>query len=317
MKTTNILFYISLIFIPFGYIFRILEIKGGSMIMLTGLIGIFIYYFAKIIKQIVNKQYDLLILLLESLIVIITPIFFSKYFYYFFGNYVGLIVIPFFILSAIFYLIKHKEKHLKLTLISTLYLLMTIPLFGLDYYKKPVEYIPISWYDRYNVVECRKFSLPNSFKYYKTKELSIKAFKLKQVKEYHYAILLYRKAISIEPENPILYFDISECYSRINELESAINVLDTAILLDGDIPAFYNNRGLLYYKLKENQKSIQDFEIAIKLDSTEYSFYLNSALVYKNEKEYDKANKMLDKAEELGQDISRNSIFRTIRNKKK
>jgi len=288
------------------------------MFMLIGLIGIFIYYVAKIINQIVNKQYDRLILVLESLIVIITPIFFSKYFYYSYGNYVGLIIIPFFIFSALIYLIKHKEKYLKLTLTSILYLLMTIPLFGLDYYQNPVRYIPIKWYDRYNnVTEVGKISLPYSFKYSKTEELNIKAFELRERKKYHYAISLYRKAISIEPENPKLYFDISECYAQINELESAIYVLDTAILLDSDIPVFYNNRGLLYYKLGENQKAIQDYKIAVKLDSTKYWYYLNLALVYNILEEYEKANKMLDKAEELGQDISQNSIFRRIRKKKK
>ncbi len=285
--------------------------------MLTGLTGILIYYSAKIIKQIVNKQNDRLILVLEALIILITPILFSKYYYHFFGDYFGLIIIPFFIFSAIIFLFKKKGKHFKLTLTTILYLIMTIPLFGLDYYKSPTGYVPQSCYDRYDVEEAIPISLPYEFKNSDAEELCEKAFELKKSKEYYQAIFLYRKAIKIEPNNPELYFDISECYANTNNLEKAISAIDTAILIDSDMHVFYNNRGMLYYKLKENGKALQDYEMAIKLDSTQHIYYTNLALVYFYMEEYEKANQALDIAESLGGNISKNRILRRIRKKNK
>ncbi|MBK8141822.1 MAG: tetratricopeptide repeat protein [Chitinophagaceae bacterium] len=121
---------------------------------------------------------------------------------------------------------------------------------------------------------------PFNFKTDKAEMLSIKAFKLNKQKEYDRAILLYREAIEIEPDNPKLFFDLSDCYFEINNLEQAILILDTAILLDSNYAPFYNNRGLYYCNLNKNKKGMIDLKKALQLDSSSYTIYLNLALAY-------------------------------------
>ena len=315
----NILFYTSLIFVPLGHIFFIYEIPMGASLFLLGLIGIFIFYLTKTIKLIAKKQIDRFTILLQILVILISPIFFVKYLYYNFGelfDYFALIIIPIFIFLVVLYFFKQKNKNLKLSFTLILFVFMTVPLFGLDYYNSPNNYIPRKWYNRYTVSGDRQIKLPYTFRFSETKKLSKEAFSLKKSKEYYSAIFVYRQAIKLEPENPELYFELSDCYARINELESAITKLDTAIQLDNKFPMFYNNRGLLYYKLKENEKAIKDYETAIKLDSTQSIFYSNLALVFFYEKEYDKACEAINKAEKLGEVIESNKMLKMIRKRK-
>lgn len=316
MKSTNYLYYITISLIPIGQVFRIFDIPLGNLIFTTGLLGVVVYFLAKLTKQIIKKHINKFNVLLEILIISISPIFFSKYLYHSFGDYIGLIVIPIFVIVALIYLIKHGKKDLKITLISIIYILLVIPLFDIQFNKNPRNYIPLAWYDRYNVKETRPILLPAKYKYPETKELSENAFEYKQSGDYSLAIILYRKAIEIEPKNKKLLFEISNCYANTNELELAIAYLDTAILIDSTYSIFYNNRGLLHYKLKESEKAILDYEKAIKLDSTQSLFYANLALVYNYQKKYDKACEYIKKAEKLGEDISKFKTLKRIKKRK-
>jgi len=227
-------------------------------------------------------------------------ILYSKYFYHTFGDIPGLLIVPIFLIYALFFLIKMKFEDKKTVIATILYFLFAIPLFGFDFDNSPRGFFPKEWYNRYDVSKGQPISLPYEFKYTRAKELHSQAHKLKGRSEYHKAVEIYEKALMIESDNPQILFDLSECYAQINELEKAISLLDTAIVIDDSFAAFYINRGVLYYKLKENKKAIQDYSKAIKLDSTQSAAYGNLALVYYYEKMYDEACRSLQTAKDLG-----------------
>lgn len=312
----NYLYFFAIGLIPVGLALRIFDIPFGSIVFTAGLLGVLVFFLVILIKQLIKKQTDKFELFLEVLIILISPIFYSKYFYYYFGDYIGLIIIPLFLFMAIFYLMKKGLKDFKLTIVTILYLLLIIPMIGLDFNKSPRNYIPIEWYDRYNVQNIRTIVLPDYFKYPETEDLNKKAVEYKQAENYFFAIVLYKDAISIEPDNVKLHFDISDCYAKTNELELAVAHLDTAIMVDNSFSIFYNNRGLLFYKLKKSEKAISDYEKAIQLDPNQSIFYANLALVYNYLEQYDKACENIKKAESLGEDISQIKTLNRIRKKK-
>ncbi|MFA8451946.1 MAG: tetratricopeptide repeat protein [Bacteroidales bacterium] len=314
-RTADTLFYISLGITPIGIVLRISDIFGGNILFTLGLLGLLTYFAASIIRGILKKDNNKIGIVLKSLIVVIIPIIFAKYLYYNFGDYLGLVIIPIFLISTIIYLISELKKNIKVTSTSILICLLIIPLFNIDFNKDPRNYIPLMWYNRYNVERAIEVKLPYNFKFHKTESLSIKAFEAQKQKEFILSISLYKQAIKIEPDNPRLHFGISECYACTNDLELAKNELDTAIHLDDNNPFFYNNRGLLYYKLNENSNAILDFKKAIEIDSTQYSFFCNLALVFNSTMEYDEACKMIDKAEELGANINQYKLLKRIRKK--
>jgi len=310
----NIVYIITTLLIPIGFLFRLFDISGGILFMSLGFFGFFVYYTIKVIKNF-KSVISRTILLLQIMVVLMSFSLFTKYLYHIFGDYPSLIIVPAYIFISLIYLIKEKEKDVKLTTISILYLLLTVPLFGLEFHKSPSQYIPKQWYNRYDVSEGILINLPYGFDFSVTEQLSIQAFELRKEKHYFEAIEIYKQARNLEPKNPRLLFDLSEAYARINDLETAITLLDTAILIDDKYAGFYNNRGLLFYKLKKNDKAILDYQKAIELDPSQFTFYSNIALVYYYEGLYEKACLQIEKAEQHGLKIQNYKELKRIKKK--
>lgn len=310
----SILFYITIGLFPIGIIFRTQNLPGGGIALTLGFLGLLIYFIAKSIKDIITNQKNRLNFSLQILIVLMSIVLFSKYMYHSFGDYPSLIIVPFFIIMSLLYFFKNKTKHLKLSIATIAYLILSIPLFGLTYHKSPIHYIPQHWYNRYDVHdEGIPVSLPYDFKYEETEELNLKAFNLNNSGQYYEAITIYEKALNLEPDNTLLLFNLSESYAMTNDLEKAIVLLDKAIMIDSTCAAFYNNRGLLYFKLIENNKAAFDFNKAIEIDSTNYVFFANLTLVYYYQNLFDKSCEALEKAEQLGLDIESSKELKRIK----
>jgi len=308
------IFYISLGLIPIGLILRFFNLPLAGFSFALGLFSISVYYCAKILRDVFKKTFNVRFFIIQITVICMSVVLFSKYLYWGFGDYFGLLIVPIFILVSLIYLIRIKKKNLKLTLIISIYLLLTIPLFGFEFYKSPIKYIPKAWYNRYDVGGSIRIHLPFDFKTKDAEDLSIKAFALKKSNRFYEAIPVYLNALKIEPKNPRLYFDLSQCYAFANDLEQAIFSMDKAINLCDTFAPFYSNRGLLYYKLKQNQKAELDFKKAIKLDSTKSVYYYNLALTLYFQNRYEESCGALDNAEKIGLN-KEESMIREIKSK--
>jgi len=147
-------------------------------------------------------------------------------------------------------------------------------------------------------------NLPYNFKTDKAERLSIKAFDLNKTGNYDEAIRLYRQAIIIEPDNPKLFFDLSDCYFRKDNLEQAIQTIDTAIGLDTSYAFFYNNRGFYFYRMYDDQNALNNFSKAIKLDSVNWVFYANLALVHNSMNNLKEACRAFQISKRLGLNLA-------------
>ncbi|MEO6405080.1 MAG: tetratricopeptide repeat protein [Ferruginibacter sp.] len=142
--------------------------------------------------------------------------------------------------------------------------------------------------------------LPYIFKIEKAEDLSVRAFALSKENKYDEAINLYQQAIVIEQDNPKLFFDISECYAKKEDLNNALFALDTAIKLDSLNPHFYNNRGLVYWKVHRDDDAITDYLHAITLGFNHWVTYANLSVVYYWNKKQTKACETFKIAKQLG-----------------
>ena len=314
MKILKIFLFFSALFaILVGVLLKMNLLFGGGTLITFGFFGVFLYYTAKTIKDFVKNRNNKFNIILQIGIVLTTIILYSKYQFFLFGDYPGLVIIPCFILMVLVYFIKGNDKNVKLTSVFIIYIILFIPLFCFDFWGSPRRYIPQEWINRYDVEDGIGIELPYEFEYIETEQLSIKAHKLKNEGIYNSAITIYHEALKIEPENPRLFFDLSEAYAKSNRLETAITVLDAAIKLDSTNAAFYNNRGLLHYKLKEKNQAIANYLKAIQLDSTQLSLYLNLAMAYYYEDKFILACEAIDKAEKLGFNIKSNKYLNKIK----
>ncbi len=308
----NILFILTILLIPIGILLRLYDIVGGNILLTLGFLGLLIFYVKRTISGFQNKV-SKKIIVLNILLVLMSFCLFTKYLYHIFGDYPTLVILPIFIISALVYLITEREKQTKLTIVTLLYLILTIPLFGFEFNESPRRYIPQSWYDRYGEPKSYIKSIPFEFELKETEELNEKGNELKKQGLYTEAIKAYQKGRKLEPKNVSLLFELSEAYANINELETAIALMDTAISIKPNYPEFYNNRGLFYYKLNKDKEAIEDYERGIKLDSTQWSFYANLAMVYYYQGSFNAACEKIEKAESLGLEITDFDLLKEIK----
>lgn len=315
MLLKNILYIISVLFVITGITFKLQNWDGGNSILALGLLGILVYSIAKVIKEFIKNRNASFKIFLLVLIALMSVIIFAKFLWYRFSDYPGLIVVPLFIFTSLYYLIKEGKREPKIITTSVLYLILSIPLFISVSSRPPRKYLPAEWYNRYKIDDSISINLPYGFKYIETEQLSIKAHELKASNRYYEAISLYEEALKSEPRNPRILFDFADAYSKTNNLEQAVILLDTAIMIDSLNSAFYNNRGLLYFHLNENSKAIMDYLKAIEIDTTETTFYFNIALAYYYDGDFIKACESINKAEQLGLKLSNYQRLRKIKRK--
>ncbi len=303
----NFLFYLCIFLVPWG-IWNRTQDAGGSEALILGLLGLAIYFFARTIMDLIKERSSKMVLSFQVIIILMSVILFTRYLYWKFGDYPGLIIIPAFIIMAWFYLKTIRPLDTKLVTITILYLILTIPLFALNFHKDPRRYFPKEWYNRYETSGSISITLPYEYQYQETLQICEQARLFKNSRNYDDAVRLYREARKLEPQNPRILFELSCIYSNSNELETAISLLDTAIILDSNSAIFYSNRGLLNYKLKNNNLAILDYLNAIKIEPKRHYYHTNLALVYYYEDEFEKACESISKSEELGYENLDNTI---------
>jgi tetratricopeptide (TPR) repeat protein len=133
---------------------------------------------------------------------------------------------------------------------------------------------------------------------------------LKKDGHWDQAIKLYQDAITIESDNPKLYFELAECYGREDDLLRAVMTMNKAIVIDSSYAGFYNNRGMYYYHLFADDKATVDIEKAVQLDNKNPIYYLNFSLVYYSANRFDEACNAFQAAKAFGLDTN------TVRNQK-
>jgi len=311
----TLLFYCCIGLIPMGWFFQLNDWSGGPSLLALGLLGLFIYFAARLVKKLKENDLDKATIFFLALLVLMSVTLFAKYLNHPFWNIPSLIIIPVFILGSLLFLIKIKNKDKKIIIATGFYLLLIIPLFFRHIHRAPARYSMQGSYGRYDPGRYVSVTLPYKFKYSKTERLCNRALKLKRLWEIDHAIEILNQARSLEPDNPEILFHLSNFYARDDSLERAITLLDTAISIDHSWGGLFNNRGLLYYKLSENKKAEEDYKQAIILDSTNPVFYVNISLVYYYENDFEKACEALTKSEQLGEDLSDEDFLITIKNK--
>ncbi len=297
----NFLIYISLGVLLIGQYLSSQAYDYGGFLMACALMLLLIYFIFRISKRVVHQQLSPQALFFDVVLLMMTITIFAKYFNWPFWDYPTLIIVPVFMVSIFYYFIykADKSKNYGIYSICGVYLIFTIPLFISPFDLAPRSYFTGGWFGRNHIDQAYKVKLPYSFKSEETERLSIAAYKLNQEGEYKKAISIYKKALRIEPKNPKLYFDLSECYAKSDNLERAISILDTAIILDTTSAIFHNNRGLYHYQLGASFQAIKDYRIAIDLDSSNGLFQANLAMAFYRESLFPSACDCIRKAEEL------------------
>ena len=253
-RLTAILFYLSVGLVPSGFIFRLIDWPAGNMFFVLGLLGLFIYYTAKTIKDIIKKRIILINISLNILIIFMSVTLFAKYLYWGFGDYPGLLIIPLYIFASIFYLATAKPRDTKTIVISVLFLLLSVPLFGFQFHKSPLPYLPTKWTANNNDRDIDKEVLIHHTK----PDISNIA-----------CTKIYKQSISFADKGD--YKSANELLLKCNDIEP-----NNATIL--------NSLGVSWEVLGNDDKAMQCYYNAIKVDSLQLEAYASAgyALIRKH-----------------------------------
>lgn len=304
---------LSVILILVGITIRFYTYRTGSIMLFIGLLYLLLYYLAKTYKDLKDKSNDKFVIFFQLVMVLMSVVIFGKYMYIPIGYYCGLIIIPIFIILAVIFWIKARKGNMDLMIPSMIYFILTIPMFA-NFYDTPFENYYIYYYPQ-QYVKHKDIGINNSFdfEYFwkhnhnqnnKLNEeitaLALQAHILaNDEKRYEEAIEIYRRIITMgNPPDAYMYYQLSDCYIRIDQYDFALQALDSAIILEPTKAEYYNTRGWLYLNIKNKEMAFRDLEKSLQLNSTAPDTYLNLALVYYYlDNNYQKAYEAFKKAE--------------------
>lgn len=117
-----------------------------------------------------------------------------------------------------------------------------------------------------------------------------------QTKNYTEGMSYIKKSISINPKNAWPYNNLANAQIQLKDYKEALKNCNHAIFLDLNFLDAYNNRGNIFFELKEFKKAVDDFHFILSIDENYVDSYFNLAQAYIELKDYTSAILNLEKA---------------------
>jgi tetratricopeptide (TPR) repeat protein len=96
------------------------------------------------------------------------------------------------------------------------------------------------------------------------------------------AVPLFRRALSMEPENPLLWFNLGIAQQHTGDYEEAIDSFYRAVIIDDDFADAWVSMGLIYYELKEYELAEESYLAALARNGNDPKIWNNLGVLYFN-----------------------------------
>ena len=110
------------------------------------------------------------------------------------------------------------------------------------------------------------------------------------------AIPLFRKALSIEPENPLLWLNLGIAQQRTGEYNEAIESFHRALVIDDGLDEAWLSMGLIYYETNEFELSEECYLSAISHNESDPKTWNNLGVLYFNQGILEDARQCFEKS---------------------
>lgn len=94
------------------------------------------------------------------------------------------------------------------------------------------------------------------------------------------AVSYLKKAISLSPKNPKLYYNLGILYSNQKKYHHALECFNYSVKLDKKFADSHYNLANTYYELKNYSKAIKYYKKTIKLEPNYINAYYNLAMTF-------------------------------------
>jgi tetratricopeptide (TPR) repeat protein len=113
------------------------------------------------------------------------------------------------------------------------------------------------------------------------------------------AIPFFRKALVLEPGNPLLWLNLGIAQHRVGEYDEAMLCLDRCRAIDGDCAEAWSALGLLAYERERFDEAESLYLKALELDESSSRCWNNLGVLYFSEGDYGEARDCFERAVSL------------------
>lgn len=119
----------------------------------------------------------------------------------------------------------------------------------------------------------------------------------KIIGNYDQAIILFKKALEIDPQSAAARYEIGRIYAENQNYPAALSYAQDAYQLEGDNVWYAQFLGQLYSETGNLNKSIEIYKEIVKKHPNDYDYYFNLGSLLSAQGQYDDALKLYDELE--------------------
>ena len=109
------------------------------------------------------------------------------------------------------------------------------------------------------------------------------------------AIPLFREALILEPENPLLWLNLGIAQQKTGEYMEAIDSFKRSLVIDNDIYEAWNSMGLIYYELNDFVLAENCYKTALSCNDNDPKIWNNLGVLYFNINNFEEARNCFEK----------------------
>jgi Flp pilus assembly protein TadD len=110
------------------------------------------------------------------------------------------------------------------------------------------------------------------------------------------AIPLFRRALALEPENPLLWLNLGIAQQRTGEYAEALESFERALAIDDTLPEAWSCSGLIYYEQEQFHEAEAAYQTALEMDHCSPKVWNNLGVLYFVEGVYEEARRCFEEA---------------------
>ena len=113
------------------------------------------------------------------------------------------------------------------------------------------------------------------------------------------AIPLFRKALRMEPENPLLWLNLGIAQQRTGDYEKAVGSFQKALSLDSSIAEAWHSMGLIFYEMEEFELCEDCYSSALCSDDNDPRLWNNLGVLHFTQGDFEAARNCFEEAVSL------------------
>jgi tetratricopeptide (TPR) repeat protein len=113
------------------------------------------------------------------------------------------------------------------------------------------------------------------------------------------AIPLFRRALVMEPENPLLWMNLGIAQQRTGDYEEAMGSFQRAVFIDDELAEAWVSMGLIYYEVEQFDLAEECYHSALVRDDCSPKTWNNLGVLYFAEGGYEEARHCFEEAVSL------------------